>query len=268
MANALIFLSHIHEERELALNFKEHIEAEFSGFVDVFVSSDGSSIPAGANFIKRIEDGLISCAGAIYLISPKSVVRPWINFELGAVWIRSALSQRSGGHEIPAIPMCHSGMNLGSLPAPLNNLNAKAANQSSDLENSFKSLQAALGARGQLRTDFDKFAGEVIAFEQKYTIGADIKNLMLRVGIDPKSVAQKAIEVSASEKISFDIGTRLRSLIDEVVNFTHDRLPTQAACDVSGGATHMDENGVRTVAKLIWHIDKELLVQIAPVLRG
>ena len=85
MADKLIFLSHIHEESSLALLVKQALENEFSGFVDVFVSSDGTSIPAGANFLKRIEDGLVSCIGAIYLISPNSVKRNWINFELGAV---------------------------------------------------------------------------------------------------------------------------------------------------------------------------------------
>ena len=75
MTNKLIFLSHIHEEKELALLLKQAIENEFSGFVDVFVSSDGVSIPAGANFLKKIEAGLVACIGAIYLISPTSVRR-------------------------------------------------------------------------------------------------------------------------------------------------------------------------------------------------
>ncbi|MFP9135476.1 hypothetical protein ACLKZ8_21145 [Shewanella algae] len=78
--NKQIFLSHIHEERDLALLIKEAIENEFSGFIEVFVSSDGMSIPAGSNFLKRIEDGLVNCIGAIYLISPISVKRNWINF--------------------------------------------------------------------------------------------------------------------------------------------------------------------------------------------
>jgi len=61
MSNHQIFLSHIHEEKELAILIKDAIEAEFSGFVEVFVSSDGTSIPAGSNFLKRIEDGLVNC---------------------------------------------------------------------------------------------------------------------------------------------------------------------------------------------------------------
>lgn len=33
------FLSHIHEEKEMALLMKSAVESEFSGFVEVFVSS-------------------------------------------------------------------------------------------------------------------------------------------------------------------------------------------------------------------------------------
>src|SRR5690348_9372698 len=119
-----IFLSHIHGERDLAILIKNTIEEEFSGFVDVFVSSDGVSIPAGSNFLSRIEDGLINCCAAIFLLSPHSVNRNWINFELGSVWIRNKLSSV----EIPAIPVCHSGMSLNDMPQPINNLNAIQGN--------------------------------------------------------------------------------------------------------------------------------------------
>lgn len=53
MAEKTIFLSHITEEKELATLFQEAIENEFSGFVKVFVSSDGLSIPAGTNFCRK-----------------------------------------------------------------------------------------------------------------------------------------------------------------------------------------------------------------------
>ncbi|EKA7356847.1 toll/interleukin-1 receptor domain-containing protein, partial [Vibrio vulnificus] len=145
-----LFLSHIHEEKELAILIKEAIENEFSGFVDVFVSSDGISIPAGANFLKRIEDGLVGSIGAMYLISPKSVNRNWINFELGAMWIRNAMSIRGEGREIPTLPLCHSGMQLQNLPKPIDNLNAIVANQASQLEFAFRSIQAAVGGKGSL----------------------------------------------------------------------------------------------------------------------
>lgn len=178
-----IFLSHIHEERQLAALIKDALEEEFSGFVSVFVSSDGVSIPAGANFLKRIEDGLVECIGALYLISPASVNRNWINFELGAVWIRNTLSIRASGGEVPTIPVCHSGISPSALPAPLNNLNGISANRASQLEFAFRSVQSAVGGKGKLRSDFDALASKITAFEQSYTLGTNLAR-MLRLASD------------------------------------------------------------------------------------
>lgn len=188
MANKIVFLSHIHEERELAEHIKDAIENEFSGFIDVFVSSDGVSIPAGANFLRRIEDGLVNCTGAIYLISPESVNRNWINFELGAVWIRNAISQRNGDTEIPAIPMCHSGIEPSGLPSPINNLNAVRANEAAGLRFALTSLQTAVGGRGTLKTDIDALIAKVLKFESYYTIEANICTALEAIGIGPTQI--------------------------------------------------------------------------------
>ncbi|WP_202617733.1 hypothetical protein, partial [Escherichia coli] len=64
MSEKLIFLSHITEEKELAKIIKDAIEDEFSGFVEVFVSSDGNTIKAGQNFLNVIENGLVNCIAA------------------------------------------------------------------------------------------------------------------------------------------------------------------------------------------------------------
>lgn len=181
MAEKTIFLSHIHEESDLAVLIKQAVENEFSGFVDVFVSSDGTSIPAGANFLERIEEGLVSCIGAIYLISPDSVKRPWISFELGAVWIRNCIGKRSREKEIPAIPFCHSGMELGALPAPIGNLNAIDASDSKSLRRAFAALQAAVGGRGELRTDFDALAKQITQLQNTNKLASEFADLLQQV---------------------------------------------------------------------------------------
>jgi hypothetical protein len=186
----LLFLSHIHEEMELAKIIKLEIENEFSGFVDVFVSSDGTSIPAGSNFLKRIEDGLISCVGALYLISPISIKRNWVNFELGAVWIRNSLSIKNNQPEIPTIPICHSGISPSTLPAPVNNLNAIIGNQSAQLEFAFKSIQSAVGGKGALKTDFDNLSNKIVAFEKQYTLGENVLKLLLMLHFQKAQTAQ------------------------------------------------------------------------------
>nr|WP_180202430.1 toll/interleukin-1 receptor domain-containing protein [Pseudomonas sp. SbOxS1]NYU01861.1 toll/interleukin-1 receptor domain-containing protein [Pseudomonas sp. SbOxS1] len=206
MTSRIIFLSHIHEEKALALLVKQALEDEFSGFVDVFVSSDGTSIPAGSNFLKRVEDGLVDCIGAIYLISPASVKRNWINFELGAVWIRNAMSIRSGASAIPALPVCHSGATPSSLPSPLNNLNGITANQAAQLEFAFRSLQAAVGGKGRLKTDFDALATNVISFEHQYTLGANLVKMLSMFNGDKRALVRHCEQQPAGAQIELNCG--------------------------------------------------------------
>ncbi|MCC5965868.1 MAG: toll/interleukin-1 receptor domain-containing protein [Natronohydrobacter sp.] len=189
MADRVIFLSHIHEESALAILIKRALEEEFSGFVDVFVSSDSESNPTGYNFLRRIENTLVSCIGAIYLISPNSATRSWIHFELGAVWIRNCLHLREGKPEIPALPLCHSGMTPSNLPAPLNNLNSIVGNDPLKLEAAFKSIQKAVGGKGPLKTDFVQLAKSIGEFETENGFGRHAKSLFLALDLTPQDSA-------------------------------------------------------------------------------
>lgn len=224
---ALIFLSHIHEETEIAQKIQQAIENEFSGFVEVFVSSDGKTIPAGANFLKRIEEGLINCIGAIYLISPISVKRNWINFELGAVWIRNSISLKNGGPQIPTIPFCHSGITPGQLPMPLINLSAIQANNSAHLELAFKSIQTAVGGKGNLKTNFDDLAQAVIKFEKQYTLGDSLISLFKAIGIsnaDMNQIINQCEAIGKGKQMLLNLGFRDNSLIQVLKDFQANNL--------------------------------------------
>lgn len=106
----------------------------------------------------NITESLKSCAVEIILCSPKSIKRPWINFEAGAGWIR----------DIPVIPFCHSGMKPSLLPMPLNLLQAANANEISSLKLLFPVLAHALGSKAP-NVDFSTFVDSVKEFELKYT---------------------------------------------------------------------------------------------------
>lgn len=256
--NLLLFLSHIHEEKDLAIQIKNALENEFSGFVDVFVSSDGVSIPAGANFLKRIEDGLVSCVGALYLLSPVSVKRPWINFELGAVWVRNAISIRGGGAEIPALPLCHSGLSLSDLPAPINNLNSIQANDASKLEFAFKSIQSAVGGRGSLRTDFDALAAGIIGFEKNYTFTSRFKNAIGRIaGADYNQLLTMIRNTTNKDfvfklQIDQDIAKELMSLSKE--------NSTYSSYDIKSSGIAFGDTGTNNVVNFELKFDRAFLL--------
>lgn len=75
--------------------------------------------------------------------------------------------------------MFHSGIIPSQLPSPLNNLNGIAAGQASQLEFAFRSLQKAVGGKGDLRTNFDVLVAQVQTFEQQYMLGANLRALLM-----------------------------------------------------------------------------------------
>lgn len=158
MSKSIVFISHITSEKEVAIAFKELIEASFLGMIEVFVSSDEHSIGMGQRWLDSTTDALKTCSIEIVLCSPRSVQRPWINFEAGAGWIRG----------IPIIPLCHSGMEPSKLPIPLNLLQGATANQVSSLNLIFPILAKAIGSNTP-KVDFTDFIEKVVDFEQRYT---------------------------------------------------------------------------------------------------
>ena len=165
MDKPIVFISHITEEKEIALKFKELIESSFLGMLEVFVSSDASNISAGARWLDNITGSLKNCSIELILCSPKSVKRPWINFEAGAGWIRN----------IPVIPLCHSGMEPSQLPIPLNLLQAAKISDIPSLKLIFPVLAQAIGAKTP-NLDFVDFVDFVTDFERKYTFWDECNN--------------------------------------------------------------------------------------------
>lgn len=261
MADKLIFLSHIHEEKDLALLVKLALESEFSGFVEVFVSSDGTSIPAGSNFLKRIEEGLVCCIGAIYLVSPVSVKRNWINFELGAVWVRNVMNLRAGNVEIPTLPMCHSGITPGALPPPLNNLNGVLANQASQLEFAFRSLQMAVGGKGALKTDFDALAVKIAAFEQQYTLGANVTRLLSLLGVDRRLVVEHCEQQSPGVITTLDCGFVETSIVQSIKAMEANELKGHITVTVTTPGMAIGANGAVNGAQVKIGIAVSLVVK-------
>jgi hypothetical protein len=135
MERRTIFISHIHEEEQLAHALKAFIEDSFLRTIDVFASSQDDSIRLGDDWNERIKQSLLNCDLLIVLCSPVSVTRPWINFEAGAGWIKG----------IPVIPLCHSGLSPGALRAPLNRFQGGVLGQRGDIERLFNRVADIVG---------------------------------------------------------------------------------------------------------------------------
>lgn len=190
MSKSIVFISHITEEADLALKLKELIENSFLGMIDVFVSSDETSISAGSRWLDNITESLSSCAVELILCSPKSVIRPWINFEAGAGWVRN----------IPVIPLCHSGMEPTKLPVPLNLLQAAKISEISSLKLIFPVLAQAIGAKAP-NIDFTDFIDSVKEFELNYTFWDECNEYFNKIhSYNPKLL--EAIKLGNTIKIN------------------------------------------------------------------
>lgn len=268
MSSRLVFLSHIHEESELAILVKQAIESEFGGFVDVFVSSDGTSIPAGSNFLKRIEAGLLNCIGAMYLISPNSVKRNWINFELGAIWLRNLASTTSGGPEIPTLPMCHSGITPSQLPAPLNNLNAITASEPSSLEFAFRSIQTAVGGKGQLRTDFHELSSKIREFEGRHGLGDALSKVLSLLKIDRAALLDTCEKNSAVAFVNIKIDFLRQDSVDQLKQYEAGQLKGNLSVNVNAGVVSATDHGMENGASLEVQLSIPLLLQFKKHILG
>ena len=162
MSKAIVFISHITEEKEIALELKSLLEESFLGMMDIFVSSDDASISVGTRWLDNISNSLGNCSIELVLCSPKSVKRPWINFEAGAGWVR----------DIPVVPLCHSGMEPTNLPIPLNLLQAIKLSEISGLKLLLPLLSSSIGSK-EPKVDFSDFVNKVKDFEENYTFWDD-----------------------------------------------------------------------------------------------
>ena len=164
MDRPIIFISHIHEEKELAVSLKDFIDKSFLKIPDVFVSSDVDSIELGCKWLDRITDSLKNCSIELILCSNKSILKPWINFEAGAGWIRSC----------KVIPICHSGLLPESLPLPLNLLQAMILSSEKKLQELIDIISKEIGCN-KPNVDYRNFLLNIKELENKYSYGKDVE---------------------------------------------------------------------------------------------
>ncbi len=119
-----IFVSHIHENEEVANKLKEFLEAAFHERIDIFISGDPASISITEDWLNKIKEGIKTCDLMIILCTPQSVNRPWIHFKAGAAEI---LGKKIG-------PLCFSGQSAGVLPSPLSIIRCQAVDDSDEIK--------------------------------------------------------------------------------------------------------------------------------------
>ncbi len=129
-----LFISHATSDAEFANAVQQEVEKVFANGVAVFCTSSPGAISVGSDWLSNIEQKLDNAKAVIAIITPTSIERPWLWFEVGATWSRG----RTG--ECRIYPLCAPEIDLSSLPAPLNRLQALSMRRAQDLRLLFEAL--------------------------------------------------------------------------------------------------------------------------------
>lgn len=110
MKKPVVFFSHSSRDKKFLTRLKEMVVKKTGNSIDIFLSSDGESIPLGRNWVHTIENALKEAKLMFVFISPHSLRSNWIFFESGFAYSR----------DIKVVPVGILGIDLGVLPPPLN----------------------------------------------------------------------------------------------------------------------------------------------------
>jgi hypothetical protein len=152
MQKPIIFISHIHEEEPCANALEKVLRKALLGALDIFNTSNRTSIAAGDPWRDKIVEMLKRAASVLVIASPNSVSSPWVNFEAGGAWV-------SGTR---VIPCCIKGMTPSSLPAPLSHLQALDLSSPEDLHLLINHLAEGAGLDAPAEFDFSKAAEALV----------------------------------------------------------------------------------------------------------
>src|SRR3989304_2142670 len=134
-----LFISHATSDGEFAEAVKQEIDKVFANEINIFSTSSPGAIPAGNDWLSDIENRLNTAQAIIAIVTPVSIERPWLWFEIGATW----LNGRKGDCRI--YPLCTQEINLSELPEPLSRLQALSLGRATDLKMLFEELIKQFG---------------------------------------------------------------------------------------------------------------------------
>lgn len=129
-----VFLSHAATDEPIARVIQEELRRIFANGVEVFVTSVPGVVTPGADWLSAIRTKLDGAHAVIVIITPVSINRPWIWFEVGASWSR--MEQGEGR----ILPVCVPEIDKGELPEPLSRLHALSLGRAAETKLLFQTL--------------------------------------------------------------------------------------------------------------------------------
>ncbi len=109
MTKPTIFFSHSSADKDALLKLKELFCEKTGDTIDVFLSSDGQSIPLGKNWVHRVQEALDKTKIMVVFLTPNSLRSSWIYFEAGYAYSKN----------ISVVPVGFLGADISSVAPPL-----------------------------------------------------------------------------------------------------------------------------------------------------
>jgi len=129
-----IFISHTATDEPIASILKAEIDRVFAHGVSVFASSVPGVMRPGSDWLNSIKENLDKTKAIVVLITPVSIDRPWIWFEVGASWFRTSEG------ECRMYPLCAPEIEFSELPEPLRRLQALSLGKAKHIRLFFQTL--------------------------------------------------------------------------------------------------------------------------------
>src|SRR6266496_3213939 len=109
MEKPTVFFSHSGSDKVPLVRLKELFLAKTGGAIEVFLSSDGQSIPFGRNWVHRVEQAMKGSELMVTFLTPAALSSGWVYFEAGYSYSKG----------VKVVPVGFLGINLGNVSAPL-----------------------------------------------------------------------------------------------------------------------------------------------------
>lgn len=135
----VIFISYAATDKPIAHILKAEIDRVFAYEVSVFASSVPGVIKPSSDWLDSIRQNLDKAKAIIVLITPVSINRPWIWFEVGASWSKTSEGQ------CRMYPLCAPEIKFSELPEPLSRLQALSLGKAGHIKLLFQTLCTQFG---------------------------------------------------------------------------------------------------------------------------
>jgi hypothetical protein len=109
MLKPTIFLSHSSVDQDLLRRLREFLLRRIGSTIELFLSSDGQSIPFGKNWVREVEAGLERAKVMFTFLSPTALQSQWVLFEADFAYAKG----------IQVVPIGILGVDLARVSPPL-----------------------------------------------------------------------------------------------------------------------------------------------------